>query len=186
LTEALLVKSNLSSDPTKRLDDQELLENCSTFLSAGADSVAMAISWALYFLSLDTAVQHRLRQELASTFSTSSDDMRVYSPSGTPQIAIVPTFTTFSSESWDLLNSLPLLDAVVRESLRFCPPVHATIRVATKDDQIPISRPIQLRDGTSLQPGDHITIRKGSHIQIPIEGLNYHEELWGPSARSFK
>lgn len=38
----------------------------------------------------------------------------------------------------DDLNSLPYLDAVVREVLRLYPPVSSTLRVATKDDVVPL------------------------------------------------
>jgi hypothetical protein len=41
----------------------------------------------------------------------------------------------------DELNALPYLDCVVREALRIHAPVPATIRVAMKDDIIPLSSP---------------------------------------------
>lgn len=182
----------MSSNPSKRLTDQELLEQCSTFLLAGSDSVSVAISWALHFLSVNTTIQDRLRQELASLSDVSADQIESDNslPSTSP-IALIRGGGTMRrtcspEEDWELLDSLPYLDAVIRETLRFCPPVHGTIRVAMEDDQIPISHPIQLRDGTQLGQGDHITIRKGSYVHIPIEGLNYSEDLWGPDAKSFK
>lgn len=183
----------MSGDPSRRLTDQELLEQCSTFLLGGSDSVSLAISWALHFLSLDTTIQDRLREELTSLSDVSTDitesdgSSSPVSPAAPLRKTIRRTSNIYSpEEDWDLLDSLPYLDAVVRETLRFCPPVHGTIRVAMEDDQIPISHPIQLRDGTLLHEGDHVTIRKGSYIHIPIEGLNYSEELWGPDARTFK
>jgi len=60
--------------------------------------------------------------------------------------------------------------------------VHGTIRVATQDDIIPLSEPIVLRDGTTT---NEINIRKGSYIQIPIEGLNTYKEIWGHDAQEF-
>jgi cytochrome P450 len=41
--------------------------------------------------------------------------------------------------SMDELNSLPYLDAVVRESLRLHPPVPRGVRVAVRDDVLPVS-----------------------------------------------
>lgn len=41
----------------------------------------------------------------------------------------------------DELSALPYLDAVVRETLRIYSAVPATIRVAMKDDVIPLERP---------------------------------------------
>lgn len=86
----------------------------------------------------------------------------------------------------DSLDSLPFLDAVVRETLRLSPPVHGTIREATSDDLIPISDPVILRNGTVVQKGGFISIRKGSYVHIPIEGLNFSEDVWGKDARVFK
>lgn len=91
-----------------------------------------------------------------------------------------------SVTSLDKIDNLPYLDAVVRETLRFCPPIHSSIRVASADDHIPISHPMQMRDGTVLQPGETFRIRKGSYVHIPIEGLNLSPEIWGEDGLSFK
>jgi cytochrome P450 len=45
------------------------------------------------------------------------------------------------------LDKLPLLDAIVRETLRIHSPVGSTIRAAFKDDSIPLSRPYTDRSG---------------------------------------
>jgi hypothetical protein len=58
--------------------------------------------------------------------------------------------------------------------------------MATANDQIPISHPIVLQDGTVVEKDGYINIRKGSYIHIPIEGLNLSEEIWGSDSREFK
>ncbi|KAJ4473900.1 cytochrome P450 [Lentinula aciculospora] len=133
----------------------------STFLFAGSDTTAVALAWALHYLSLNLDAQSRLRVELA----TSQANLVV----GTDYI--------------DALDNLPYLDAVVRETLRFAPPVHGTIRVAVKDDVIPLSEPILLRSN-KVVTGVHI--RKGSFVHVPIEGMNYIKDVWGDDALSFK
>jgi len=45
------------------------------------------------------------------------------------------------------LNALPYLDAVVRETLRIHSPVPNTIRVAVKDNIIPLSKPFVDKKG---------------------------------------
>lgn len=133
--------------------------------------MALAIAWCLHLLSKNPKIQTRLREEL---LCTSLDNL----------------FEEFSPEklenSWGTIDTLPYLDAVVRETLRVCSPVHGTIRVATKDDRIPVSEPVTLRDGTIIPNGGYITIRKGSYVHIPIEGLNYSPDIWGPTAQEFE
>ena len=87
---------------------------------------------------------------------------------------------------WTKIEGLPYLEAVVRETLRFCPPVHGTIRVAMADTHIPVSRPVTLSTGEVIHKDECLNIRKGSYVHIPIEGLNYSEDLWGPDALDFK
>ncbi|KIL70583.1 hypothetical protein M378DRAFT_66688 [Amanita muscaria Koide BX008] len=168
----LLIKANLSSDPSKSLSDAELLDQCSTFLLAGSDSVSLAIAWCIHLLSLHPDVQERVREELINFLGPCTSSCGELSSEA-------------SERCWEIIDSLPFLDAVVRETLRLCPPVHGTIRVATADDQIPVSEPIALRDGNFIPKGGYITIRKGSYVHIPIEGLNYSPEIWGPTAKQF-
>jgi len=80
------------------------------------------------------------------------------------------------------LDSCTLLDQVTRESLRLAPPVHGTIRVATKNDRIPLSQPILKQNG---KYEDYIAITKGSFIHIPIEAHNTCADIWGPDAHEF-
>ncbi|KAL5495647.1 hypothetical protein ACEPAI_1110 [Sanghuangporus weigelae] len=158
---SLLIKANLSEDPSTRLSDSELLDQISSFLFAGSDTTNVAISWALYCLALNPEVQTRLREELATCH------------------ADAPSRASYV----DALDSLPFLDAVVRETLRFAPPAHGTIRVAMKDEVIPLSEPIMLRTNEFVR---EVHIRKGSYVHIPIEGLNYSKDIWGEDALVFK
>ena len=50
----------------------------------------------------------------------------------------------------DELSALPYLDAVVRETLRIHAPVPATTRVAVQDDILPLSTPVQDKNGKML------------------------------------
>lgn len=81
------------------------------------------------------------------------------------------------------LSSLPYLDAVVRETLRIHAPVPSTMRVAQKDDVIPVGEPFVDRHG-NVQ--DSIRISKGSPILIPILALNRSTKLWGEDALEFR
>src|SRR5438309_414607 len=87
-----------------------------TFLVAGHETTSTATTWALYALTQAPEIQTKLRKEL---LSVSTDN---------------PTM--------DELNELPYLEAVVRETLRLYAPVPSTIRVAVKDDVLPLGTPV--------------------------------------------
>ena len=169
---------------------------------AGSDTVSVALTWCFHFLAVNPEVQSHLRKDLYYAEFSGEDDVSdsstdsgyqecrscKYKPrpllgSTSGNICICPP-----KSRWNTILNLGSLDAVVRETLRLCPPVHSTIRVAMKDDSIPISHPISLSNGTTLgqEIQSYIPIRKGSYIHIPIEGLNQCEDIWGPDAGKFR
>ncbi len=137
------------------------------------------MTWCLYSLSLDKAVQKKLRDELLQ----------------------IPTDTP----SMDELMALPYLDTVLRETLRVNAPVTGTIRQAMKDDFIPLNKPYtdiygKLHDSIQCVPPSSALVsitltrgpvpsyrvRAGDRIMIPIYNLNRLEEIWGEDAEEFR
>ncbi|KAJ6501513.1 cytochrome P450 [Mycena vitilis] len=174
---SLLIKSNLTNEPSLRLSDTELLDQLSSFLFAGSDSTAVAITWCLHALSQHPEIQKRLRAEITSA---PPPDAATSKRNSTSSVS-----STSSVMQADTIDALPFLDAVVRETLRFHPPVHGTVRVATTDDLIPISSPVVLRNGKTIRENEYVRIRKGSFVHVPCEGINMAEEIWGSDARQF-
>jgi cytochrome P450 len=103
----------------------------------------------------------------------------------------------------EMLNGLPYLDAVARETLRLYSPVSSTIRVATKDDVIPTEHEWVDKHGVRRNgipyasvlfvgfcQADaavwHCRVAKGDSIFIPILAINRSEDIWGEDARVFK
>ena len=104
----------------------------------------------------------------------------------------------------DEVNSLPYLDSVIRETLRIHAPVPATMRVAVKDDIVPLGTPFVDKKGKVhnsilwVQQSSYLnwfnmmewfvlcSVRKGQTMFIPILPINRSEALWGPDAREFK
>ncbi|KAF8588467.1 cytochrome P450 [Ramaria rubella] len=159
LSRLIEANTNPMLHASQRLTEQELLDQINTFLFAGSDSTAMAISWCLHFISLHPTIQSRLRDEISSL-----------------------QFVLDQEEHASQIDSLPFLESVVKETLRLCPPVHSTIRVATQNDVIPLSEPLVLRDGRTV---GEIKIRKGSFIHVPLEGFNISTSIWGNDATVF-
>jgi len=84
--------------------------------------------------------------------------------------------------SMDELVALPYLEAVVRETLRLHAPVPSTIRIAMKDDILPVDTPFTDKYGV-VHNG--IKISKGDPIFIPILAINRSEAIWGTDAKEF-
>jgi len=138
------------------LTDEEILHQIPTFLIAGHETTSTSTTWALFSLATHPAIQDRLRSELLA----------------------VPTDSPSMSE----LDSLPYLDAVIRESLRYHSVVDGSIRVATKDDIIPLEKPFVGKDGKTR---DVLSVSKGDSFFISIVVMNNAESIWGESAKDF-
>ncbi|KAF5386546.1 hypothetical protein D9757_005880 [Collybiopsis confluens] len=154
---SILVRSNMSGDPSQRMSDEDVLAQIPTFIVAGHETSSTATTWALFALAENADLQRKLRDELLA----------------------LPT----ENPSMDELNSLSYLDKVVRETLRVHCPVPGTIRVATKDDIIPLGKPFVDAKGIER---DHITIREGQTVYVPIININRDKTLWGEDAFEFK
>ena len=106
---------------THHADPGYWLTHYFSFLLAGHETTSTGTTWALYALTQAPEVQRKLREEL---LSVSTD---------TP--------------SMDELMALPYLDMVVKEVLRLHTPVPSTVRIATKEEVIPVSEPFTDRNG---------------------------------------
>ncbi|KAF7364361.1 hypothetical protein MSAN_01096500 [Mycena sanguinolenta] len=154
-----LLKANLSAviPDSQRLDDAEVVGQIPTFFFAGHETTSLATSWALHALSTHPTVQSKLREEL---FTILTDN---------------PTM--------DELNSLPYLEAVVREMMRVHAPLVSTQRMAMQDDIMPLAKPYIDPQGNSH---DCLPIPKGQRIHIPVLAINTDKEIWGEDASEFR
>jgi hypothetical protein len=134
-----------------------------TFILAGHETTATAISWALFELAQQPAFQLRLCEELRT----------LVLPCG------ARGNEPLDADALGELDRLPLLDAVVRETMRFHPPVQLPDRVATCDTTVPLARPFVDRHGVLR---DEIRMTKGDVFIIPIPLVQLSKELWGEDA----
>ncbi|KAJ5452995.1 hypothetical protein N7445_001178 [Penicillium cf. griseofulvum] len=93
-------------------DEENLVDQCMTFLTAGHETTATALQWAVYALCKNPNVQTRLRDEIRTNLPSLDDP------------------TPISAAAVD---NLPYLNAVCNEVLRFHPSVPITIRKAVRD-----------------------------------------------------
>mmetsp|Transcript_60960 Transcript_60960/g.186059 ORF Transcript_60960/g.186059 Transcript_60960/m.186059 type:complete len:540 (-) Transcript_60960:13-1632(-) len=115
------------------------------FLIAGRDTTAQALSWAIFCLARDPAAAERARREVAEVCGANE-----------------PTYED--------INRLRYVQAVISEALRLYPSVPLDMKVAEGDDVWP--------DGTQ--------VRKGNVIWYNIYALGRDAKVWGDDAREFR
>lgn len=130
-----------------------------TFLVTGHETTATAMAWGIYELACNQRVQTKLRKELIAMKEQNEQ----------PSI--------------DELMALPYFDGVVKEMLRLRTPIPYTMRVATKDDVIPLKTPFVGKDGKTYH---ELRCQSGDMFIIPLEGMNRDRTIWGPDALEMK
>ncbi|KAG8906601.1 hypothetical protein FRC01_007948, partial [Tulasnella sp. 417] len=164
---SLLIKSNLSNtNPEQRITDEDIMDQINTFFFAGSDTTSLALAWTFLLLCEKPQYQTRLREEILAVYTPPEGDEE-------PDYAL----------DFNVIDNLPFLDKVTKESLRLIPPVHSSIRVALQDDVIPTKYPVKLADGTETHG---VKIGKGQFVHVPMEGFNLDKTVWGDDAWEFR
>ena len=95
--------------------EENLIDQMMTFLAAGHETTATAMTWAIYMLCLNPDMQTRLRAEVRETLPSAAEESVVTSQQ---------------------IDHMPYLNAVCSEVLRYYPPVPMTLRDAVRDTSI--------------------------------------------------
>jgi cytochrome P450 len=98
-------------DTGAAMSDEQLRSEVLTFLLAGHETTATALTWTWYFLASHAPVQERVRQEVIAVLS-----------------GRLPTLA-------DVLH-LDSARMVIEEVMRLCPPIYAVTRQVVRDDAI--------------------------------------------------
>jgi len=155
----LLIRA--SSDSSEHpMSDNEVTDQMTVLIVGGYNTTSISLTWALIELAKNQRIQTKLREELDYQYRNEGD----------------PTYDQFTT-------SMPYLDAVTHEVLRMHSSIWETIRVAAKDDILPLSVPIQTADNKTV---DCISIGEGQVVSIPIRAINRSSKFWGPDAKEFK
>ncbi|KAF9359830.1 hypothetical protein BGX26_011298 [Mortierella sp. AD094] len=131
--------------------DLQIQHDVFTAIFAGHETTSAALSWTFYQLACHPKIQARLREETRELYKNTN---------GAP--------------SYDELNSLPYLNAVIRESLRIWSPVPLNLRVSVEDDYLPRNH--------GLEP---LFVPAGTNLQIPMFILQRDPKIWGPDSLKF-
>jgi cytochrome P450 family 9 len=127
----------------------ELIAQCFIFFLGGFDTTSTMLSFLSYELALNPEVQQRLFEEIAETDEELNG----------------------KSVTYEVLQKMTYLDAVVSESLRKWPPAVVTDRLATRSCTLQV-------DETSY------AIEKGTSFWFPIYAL-HHDEKYFPNPDKF-
>ncbi|KAJ3782602.1 cytochrome P450 [Lentinula aff. detonsa] len=154
----LLMKAVASNQAESWMSDEEILGQMNVLLFAGTDTTGTVMSRCLQELALHPEVQERLRQEITAV--SHCGDL-----------------------SYEAIDSLPLLEAVCRETLRLYPPAITASRQALADTSLPLSKPIIGIDNTEIR---EVFVPAGTLVHIGIKAANQDQSIWGPDATAWK
>ncbi|KAI0820536.1 cytochrome P450 [Trametes gibbosa] len=133
---------------------QELKDHITVFVIGGSETTAQTAAYTIWELARHPEIQARLRTECAQ-------------------------FDGRELTHEELHTRLPLLDAVVRETLRLHPAVPYMERQATKDDVIPLQYPFTTPEGRTIS---QIAVRAGQTIVVSTPCYNRSDLVWGDSS----
>ncbi|KAG8751989.1 hypothetical protein FRC12_012166 [Ceratobasidium sp. 428] len=140
------------SQGKKALNENEMLDELLLLFLGGHDSTSAALFWLVKYMALDAEMQRRLHDEVCHVFSHDLED--------TSSIVLS---TLEDSEK------LPILEAVVAETLR-CAMISGAIgRYLTSDEVI---------------MGRHVP--KGTELVIPVSLMGMSEAAWGPDVKEWR
>lgn len=156
----VLVDANQALDPAERMSEDEVKGQINTLISAANLTTSRALSRILHELANNLDIQDRLSAEIREAKASHGEAL-----------------------PFDTLDALPVLDAVVRETLRRFPPLAHIARICLKDALIPLANPITGRDGSVIS---EITVPAGTDVYVGMIAVNNDFRTWGPDAREWK
>ncbi|KAF9223682.1 cytochrome P450 [Gyrodon lividus] len=168
---SIMLKANTSSSDADRLTDAELLGQMNTVIFAAFETPTSAMGRIFWILASKPDVQVRLRSEVREAKRSCANSYDIAEP--WEDVGL----------SYDVLMSLPYLDAVVRETLRVHPPTSLLSRTVRKDTVLPLYQPIKSVSGETLSA---IAIPEGTTLIMSLLAANHNKELWGEDASEWR
>ncbi|THV05803.1 cytochrome P450 [Dendrothele bispora CBS 962.96] len=157
-----LVKANMDADGNgsdrRALTDKELMSNMFIFLTAGHETSANAISFAIALLALYPDVQKKVLDEVTALW-----------PDTAPDYADDAVYTT----------------AVFHEAMRLFPIAPRLGRVVTKDTVLKSYKFDPSDPSGSIEPYS-VPMKQGSEVVMDISALHRNPVYWGNDVDDFK
>ncbi|KAJ7051710.1 cytochrome P450 [Mycena amicta] len=149
----VLHESVIGTATETQIGVEDLVKQTSTILLAGQDTTAITLAFLLTELSRRQALQDDLRKEI--------DELSAQRVS---------------------YDHYPLLNALIKETVRFYPVLPFAYRIANADTVIPLSESITTTDGRVI---DRIPICEGQLLTLSVRSYQRLESRWGADAEKF-
>ncbi|KAL2255185.1 hypothetical protein VTK26DRAFT_3910 [Humicola hyalothermophila] len=148
---------------------EDLIDQLMTFLAAGHETTASALTWAAYLLAKNPDMQARLRAEVRAHLppptTTTTTTTAAAAAAAAGDVGDDQPHATVSSID---IDRMPYLNAFCNEVLRYFSPAPMTVRVSAVDTTIL----------------GHF-VPKGTQIMIVPWAINKSRALWGADAHVF-
>ncbi|KAJ7200096.1 cytochrome P450 [Mycena pura] len=139
------------------LTEDELVAQTGILMIAGQDTVTNTLVFGCLELARHPEFQHQLRAEIHSSLRG-----------------------PYSASAYE---SMPLLNAFIKETLRFYPPEAIQELVTVKDTVIPLTDGIKNAKGELM---NHIPVQKGQVVLAAIASYQRLQSRWGEDAHQFR
>ncbi|CAE6538021.1 unnamed protein product [Rhizoctonia solani] len=153
----LMLQANEKAEPRDKISEEEMLGQLNTLIFAGHDTTSGALACIFQMLAEHPEIQRKLREELQKC------------PLEDPDYAT--------------LKSFPLLDAIIKETLRLHSPVTIVERVSSRDTVLPLRTPTGMdaegRSSTAL------AVPAGTLVMLGLRAANRDPITWGPDAHEW-
>ncbi|KAF7328879.1 Cytochrome P450 [Mycena venus] len=135
------------------MSGDEIAGQTALFLLAGHETATNAVSFALLELARNPAIQEQLRAEINETLGAVAYD------------------------------NMPLLNAVIKETLRLYPALPTSERIALSDAVIPLNGPVTSSEGEQITA---IPVRKGQLVTVATASYHRLASRWGNDSDEFR
>ncbi|KAJ7864563.1 cytochrome P450 [Mycena leptocephala] len=139
------------------LMEDEIVAQTGIIMAAGQDTTANTLVFGLLELARAPGLQDKLRAEIHSTLGDSAADSIAY-------------------------DSMPFLNAFIKECLRMYPAEAIGERMTIQDTTIPLTDAITTIAGENIS---QIPVRKGQIVYLGISSYHRHKARWGKHPHEF-
>lgn len=141
----LMMETRGKLGPGKELTIQDMIAQAFIFFFGGFESTSTLMCFSAYEIGVHQEVQERLQEEIDEVLEANNGQV-----------------------TYEAINDMKYLDAVINEALRMYPVVVAVDRTCTKPFELPPALP-------GLKP---YVVQKGEYLWIPIYGIQYDSQYY--------